>query len=1112
MTSIQQKYQKKSDKEHVLDNPSTYTGSMEPTDLKTYIFKTDNIVMADLEGIIMGLYKLFDEAIVNCRDHVVRMKKIFESDKDNHYKVSTISITISDEGIITVTNDGDGIDIEKHPEYQLWIPEMIFYHLRTGTNYDKDEEKILGGQNGFGAKLLFIWSEWGCIETVDHTRKKKYIQECKNNLDVIEKPKITKCSNKPYTKISFKPDYKRLGIKHLSKDMMNLFRRRVYDIAAVTDKTVKVKLDNKVIPIKHFQQYVDLYIGDKQTTKRIYEEYSDRWEYIVCLSPTEEFSQVSFVNGIYTSKGGKHVDMIMSQIIKKIQAYILKKKKIEVKPTTIKEQLMLFLRCDIVNPLFDSQTKDYMSTPQNKFGSQCKVSDQFCEKIAKLGVMEAACELTAVKDKKSAKKTDGSKSKSIRGIPKLVDANWAGTAKSSHCSLILCEGDSAKAGIVSGLTRDDRNKIGIYPMRGKLFNVRGQSIKKIIENKEIIEIKKILGLETNKEYKTIEEIEKSLRYKMIIFMTDQDLDGSHIKGLGINLFQSQWNSLIDLGIIGFMNTPIVKATKGKTVKQFYNDGEYQEWLSNEATTGWKIKYYKGLGTSTSNEFKEYFANKKIVTFKNTNSCANSIDMVFNKQRADDRKNWLGDYDRNSYLDTSKESVTYTEFIQKEFIHFSKYDCDRSIANMIDGLKISNRKILYGAKKKKLTTDIKVAQFSGYVSEHSAYHHGEQSLNGAIVNMAQDFVGSNNINLLVPNGQFGTRLQGGKDSASERYIFTRLNKITNMIYSEKDVSILKHLEDDGLSVEPIYYLPIIPMILVNGATGIGTGFSQDILSYNPLELIAAIKDLCNGKVIKDNRLMPYYEGFTGEIKQIAANKYLILGKYEKTNKKDQIKITELPVGVWTEDYKKYLEVLVEKKTIRDYNDLSTDKLVEFIVTFNKDVIKKLESKKGDYDRNSLEKIMKLYTTKMTSNMYAFNDKEQLKKYTTPEEIIREYFEVRKEGYKKRKENLIKELGDLVNILNNKARYLKEILDDTIDLRRKKSKDIDKLLKDKKYDMQDGSYKYLRGMTMDMVSEENVKSIMSQSRNKENELKKLKATTIVNMWLEDLMQLEKALVVE
>ncbi len=649
-------------------------------------------------------------------------------------------------------------------------------------------------------------------------------------------------------------------------------------------------------------------------------------------------------------------------------------------------------------------------------------------------------------------------------------------------------------------------------MRGKLFNVRGQSIKKIIENKEIIEIKKILGLETSKEYKTIEEIEKCLRYKMIIFMTDQDLDGSHIKGLGINLFQSQWNSLIDLGIIGFMNTPIVKATKGKVVKQFYNDGEYQEWLSNENTSGWKIKYYKGLGTSTSNEFKEYFANKKIVTFKNTTDCANSIDMVFNKQRADDRKDWLGEYDRNSYLDTSKDSVTYTEFIQKEFIHFSKYDCDRSIANMIDGLKISNRKILFGAKKKKLTTDIKVAQFSGYVSEHSAYHHGEQSLNGAIVNMAQDFVGSNNINLLIPNGQFGTRLQGGKDSASERYIFTRLNKVTNMIYSENDASILKHLEDDGLQVEPIYYLPIIPMILVNGATGIGTGFSQDILSYNPLYLIKAIKDLCKGKELVDNKLMPYFKGFTGDIQQVEKHKYLILGKYEKTTKKDQIKITELPVGIWTEDYKKHLETLLEKKTIRDYNDLSTDKLVEFIVTFNKNEINKFELRKGDYGRNYLEKIMKLYTTKTTTNMYAFNNKEQLKKYNSAEEIIREYFEVRKEGFKKRKENLIKELGSLVNILNNKARYLKEILNNTIDLRRKKSIEIDNLLKNKKYDMQNDSYKYLRGMTMDMVSDENVESILNQSKCRQEELNKLKAKTEVNMWLEDLEQLEKTLIVE
>ena len=208
--------------------------------------------------------------------------------------------------------------------------------------------------------------------------------------------------------------------------------------------------------------------------------------------------------------------------------------------------------------------------------------------------------------------------------------------------------------------------------------------------------------------------------------------------------------------------------------------------------GWKIKYYKGLGTSTGKEFREYFENKKIVGFEhNGKKSDDSIDMVFNKKRADDRKDWLEKYDRKSYLNTSDSKVSYEDFIDKELIHFSKYDCDRSIPNVMDGLKISLRKILYSGFKKNLTTEIKVAQFSGYVSEHSGYHHGEASLNAAIVGMAQNFVGSNNINLFMPNGQFGTRLQGGKDSASERYIFTCLNKITRTLFPSADDNILQY---------------------------------------------------------------------------------------------------------------------------------------------------------------------------------------------------------------------------------------------------------------------------------------------------------------------------------
>jgi DNA topoisomerase-2 len=282
------------------------------------------------------------------------------------------------------------------------------------------------------------------------------------------------------------------------------------------------------------------------------------------MSPTYEYNHISFVNGIYTSKGGKHVEYITNQITKKMITYIEKKRKITVNANAIKEQLMIFIRCDIENPSFDSQTKDYMNTPSNKFGSNCNISDKCIDKIAKMGVADSACAISEIKDNKAAKKTDGNKSKHIRGIPKLIDANWAGTSKSVDCTIIFCEGDSAKAGIVSGLSSTDRNIYGVYPMKGKILNVRGELTKKISENKEIIEIKKILGLETNKVY--TRDNFKKLRYGKVLFMTDQDLDGSHIKGLCINLFQSQWTQLSQINnFIGFMNTPILKAKK-----KFYN--------------------------------------------------------------------------------------------------------------------------------------------------------------------------------------------------------------------------------------------------------------------------------------------------------------------------------------------------------------------------------------------------------------------------------------------------------------------------------------------------------------------------------------------------------------
>ena len=1118
------KYQQKTDKQHILDNPDTYIGSVELVDSNVWILNdaADKIVEKNI-SYIPALFKLFDEGIVNCRDHVIRMMQAVQNGAPNTLPVSYIDIAIQDDGTIIMINDGNGIDVAEHPEYKIWIPELIFGHLRTSTNYDKTEKKIVGGKNGFGFKLVLIWSSYGSVETVDHVRGLKYTQEFHNNLDQIDKPTIVKAGKtKPYTKITFKPDYARLGIPCLDADMIALLKKRVYDVAAVTDKMLKVKYNSQIIPVKNFEQYINLYIGPKEDAKRVYEENGPRWEYAVALSASHEFVQVSFVNGIHTAKGGKHVEYILNQITRKLAAFIEKKKKISVNANSIKEQLILFLRCDIENPAFDSQTKDFMNTPSSKFGSSCQVSDKFIEKLAKMGVMDAACALTEVKENKAAKKTDGTKTKNIRGIPKLIDANWAGTDKSGQCIIIFCEGDSAKAGIVSGLSSEDRNTIGVYPMKGKILNVRGEQVKKISENKEIAEIKKILGLETGKEYKT-EDITKTLRYGKVLFMTDQDLDGSHIKGLCINLFQSEWPSLALIpGFIGFMNTPILKARKGTQEMIFYNEGEYNVWKEQNPIESkrWKIKYYKGLGTSTGKEFREYFEKKKLVGFEHNGQVSdNAIDMVFNKKRADDRKEWLEDYSRESYLDTSCSLVPYEDFIHKELIHFSKYDCDRSIPNLMDGLKISLRKILFSAFKKNLSSEIKVAQFTGYVSEQSGYHHGEASLNAAIVGMAQNFVGSNNINLFVPNGQFGTRLQGGKDSASERYIYTALNKITRSIFPESDDAILKYLNDDGMPVEPLFYAPIIPMILVNGSKGIGTGFSTEILCYNPIDIINYLKGKLSGEEIPGEvvEFMPFYEGFQGTISKLQQGKYLVKGKYEKVAA-DKIRITELPVGTWTDDFKEYLETLTDttdkagKKVtpiVKDYDDMSKDTVADFIITLQKGKLEELESVQLDNGCNALQKLFKLFSTCSTSNMHLFDAQDKLKKYDTVVEIIDDYYETRLQMYLIRKNYLIDAIGKDLNLLSNKSRYIQENLAGSIDLRRKKKDEVIALLESKNYQIigEDTDYKYLTKMPMDSVTEENVERLEKEYKVKEAELKVMQDTSIEQMWRQELVVLEK-----
>lgn len=485
-------------------------------------------------------------------------------------------------------------------------------------------------------------------------------------------------------------------------------------------------------------------------------------------------------------------------------------------------------------------------------------------------------------------------------------------------------------------------------------------------------------------------------------------------------------------------------------------------------------------------------------------------MVFNKSRSEDRKHWLENYDKDKTLNTNNLNITYNEFVHNELIHFSKYDCERSIPNIMDGLKTSQRKILYCAFKRNLTKEIKVAQFGGYVSEHSGYHHGETSLMLAMVCMAQNFVGSNNINLLQPNGQFGTRLQGGSDSASERYIFTQLNSITRTLFPENDDKILHYLEDDGQSIEPEFYVPIIPMVLVNGALGIGTGFSTYIPQFNPIDIVDKIKKRLQN-VNDDSELVPWYKNFKGEIiKTKNINHILIKGKYNVV-KKDKIRITELPIGVWTDSYKVYLEKIMNQKSyIREYQDMSTDTHVDILITFQSDKLKTLLDKSIDENISELDKYLNLYTSKKYNNMHLFDEKQKLQKFDKPEDIIQHYIPIRLMYYQRRIDVLLKTLERDCTILNNKARFIQEQCDDKIDLRRKSKSDVVQLLNSRQYDTlneEDIEFKYLRNMPVDSFVEENITKLLNQCKEKTKLHEDLKNTTPKQLWINELDEFVK-----
>jgi DNA topoisomerase-2 len=1060
------KYELLTHVEHILKRPDTYCGSLPPESSPYWVREGDAFV-SRVVSVSPALVKIFDEVLVNAIDqHSLHPKK-----------VSKIEVTVTNDGSILIENSGVSIPIKKHETEKnadgtaIWIPEMILGKLLTSSNFDDNEQRVTGGRNGYGAKLANVFSKKFWVVISDG--KKVYRQTWHDNMSRCEPPIIETSANPVSVSIGMIPDWPRFGG---IGDFKKVAEKRTWDAAMWCSKA-KIIFNSKLLEVKNLEEYAQMHLGDALISKM----HTENFEIVVGHSKSGGFQQCSWVNGIATTKGGTHVDKITKAIVDEITK---DKRCASLKPAQVKASLFVFVRTVVINPTFSSQTK---SECTSKITEVIDLKPKFVKDVLASGVLDDLISRGSTLVDKELKKTDGSKKNRITGIPKLDDANWAGTHKSHECTLIVTEGDSAKALAISGLSVVGRNAFGVFPLRGKPRNVRDASVKQVTENVEFSSLKKILGLQHGKVYTS----RRDLRYGRLMIMTDADLDGSHITGLLINIFHVYWPQLIELGFIVSMVTPVIKAGR----VWYFTEEEFR--TAQEASkfpSGTSVKYYKGLGTSTSAEAKEYFQKieQLTVAFGADPHMNESMTLAFSKAQADDRKGWL-----TNHMAAPPAGIPYghikslpvTEFVHRDLANFSAEDIKRSIPHVVDGLKPSQRKVIYACLKKNLTADMKVAQLAGYIAEQTAYHHGEASLQGTIVNLAQNFMGANNLNLLEPSGQFGTRLAGGKDAASSRYIFTRLSPLTRKIFDPSDNSVLKYVMDDGQQVEPEFYAPIVPMILVNGAEGIGTGFSCYVPPYD----IEVIKHniQCALDQVAMAPMVPHFKGFKGKVTKTKDHTWVLEGVVQAEGSRWHV--TELPPGMWIQDFKEHLDALVEKGTIQKYENHSTETVPDFFIW-------------GGIAGAMEDPVKELGMTKTihTSNMHLIGPNGAVKKYNSPEEILVDYLEVRIGTYKKRKAWQLKQLEAEVNWLSEKARFIRDVaVTPRLHVFNVPLEQIHAQLRREKYD--ETLWSKLMDIKTYQYTKEEVAKLEALCTAKRQEHAHLKALTVVQMWKNNLREI-------
>ncbi len=612
--SIEKKYKKLTDIEHVLLRPGMYIGSVKPNEQQGFLFDGQKFNYKEYTY-NPGFLKLFDEIVSNSVDEHKRTPSL-----------NKIKVTIDkSEGRITVLDNG-GIPVEVHKEYGQYVPELIFSTLKTGSNFDDDEERIVAGTNGVGSTLTNIFSKEFSIKTCDG--KKCFEQVFSNNMSSSTKPKIF-ARKSGFTEISFIPDFDRFGMKGLDDISFELIRKRCMDLSA-TNPALTIDFNDEKFSFKKFKDYVSLYVED------FFYEESNGWQIAIGYSENG-FQQVSFVNGVETRDGGRHVDYISNQLTEWLRNEIKKKHKIEVKPSDLRNHVFLFINCTVVNPIFSSQTKEKLITEAKDFTTRHELDQATLKKIFKSEIVESILDWAEKKKLAEERKALRQLNKEIdkTKVPKLIDAKSKGNRNS--CTLAVFEGDSA-----SSAFRQYRNPQwqGAFPLRGKFLNVMELPNTKVAQNKEVQSLLAALGLRMG-------EAPKDLRYGKILIYTDQDHDGMSIAGLLLNFFGKYWPELFTEGRVCKVETPLLVAKQNKKTEVFYTDSEFTQWSKGKDLKGWDIEYKKGLAALENEEYKQIIQSPKLYTFSTSKDLRDILETWFGSDSQPRKEKILNEPEENT---------------------------------------------------------------------------------------------------------------------------------------------------------------------------------------------------------------------------------------------------------------------------------------------------------------------------------------------------------------------------------------------------------------------------------------------------------------------------------